>query len=253
MARVLFILPQSDFDPTEVAVPWAALSDAGHEIVFATELGTQAACDPVTLTGTGLPFHARSLAARDANRALYEKMIATQAFANPITWQAAVPGDYALFVFPGGHAVGMKPYLESPAVQFIAIAAFAADKPVGAICHGVIPLARAKAHTGRPLLHGRKTTALTGMMERIAILTTRATLGDHYRTYPQSVEDEVKDALASPRDFRTGPLIPRYATQDHPERGFIVEDGNYVSARWPGDAWTFANRLCEMLITANPA
>jgi putative intracellular protease/amidase len=35
--RVLLPLPDRDFDVTEVAVPWAILRDAGHQVVFATE------------------------------------------------------------------------------------------------------------------------------------------------------------------------------------------------------------------------
>ena len=28
---------------------------------------------------------------------------------------------------------------------------------------------------------------------------------------------------------------------------FVVEDGNYVSARWPGDAYLFARRFAALL------
>lgn len=49
---------------------------------------------------------------------------------------------------PGGHAPGMKSYLESAAVKEIAKKAMSADKPVGAICHGVLILARAKDAAG---------------------------------------------------------------------------------------------------------
>ena len=52
MARVLIPLPDRDFDVTEVAVPWRMLTDAGHEVVFATEeAGTLPAGDPRLLTG----------------------------------------------------------------------------------------------------------------------------------------------------------------------------------------------------------
>ena len=34
-------------------------------------------------------------------------------------------------------------------------------------------------------------------------------------------------------------------TDDRP--AFVVEDGNYVSARWPGDAYLFAKRFAERL------
>jgi hypothetical protein len=50
--RVLMPLPDRDFDVTEVAVPWRVLSDAGHQVVFATEqAGTVPAADPRLLTG----------------------------------------------------------------------------------------------------------------------------------------------------------------------------------------------------------
>src|SRR4051812_19763609 len=51
MARILFPLPDRDFDVTESAVPWRLLRDAGHEVVFATEEGAVPAADPLLLTG----------------------------------------------------------------------------------------------------------------------------------------------------------------------------------------------------------
>ena len=247
MARFLILLPQADFDPTEVAVPWATWSDAGHEVAFASETGKAAACDQVTLTGEGLPVFARSMKARNQNVALYQKMLATTSYAAPLRWAEVKIAEFDVVHFPGGHAPGMRPYLESRDVQRIAREAFAQGKLVSAICHGVIPLARAG------VLHGRKTTALTGTMENFAVALTRHRLGDHYRTYPQSVEEEVKAALASPGDFSTGPLLPSYATREKPDAGFVVQDGKYLSARWPGDAWTLAVRVMAELSNGAPA
>ena len=244
MTRILILLPQTDFDPTEVAVPWAAWREAGYDVAFATETGAPATCDPVTLTGEGLPYLARSLKAHDCNTALYRQMQAAPEYAAPLRWSECTVAEAAAIHFPGGHAPGMRPYLESADVQRIAREAFAQDKYVTAICHGVIPLARAC------LLKGRKTTALTATMENIAVALTRHRLGSHYRTYPQSVEAEVKAALASPADFRVGPLLPRYATRARPNAGFVVTDGNYLSARWPGDAWTLAVGLIDRLRSA---
>ncbi len=51
MAKVLVPLPDRDFDVTEVAVPWRLLTEAGHEVVFATEEGAVPAADPLLLTG----------------------------------------------------------------------------------------------------------------------------------------------------------------------------------------------------------
>jgi putative intracellular protease/amidase len=36
-------------------------------------------------------------------------------------------------------------------------------------------------------------------------------------------------------------------TWDDDRAAFVVRDGDYVSARWPGDAHTFARRFAEVL------
>jgi hypothetical protein len=37
---------------------------------------------------------------------------------------------------------------------------------------------------------------------------------------------------------------------DH-RHAFVVQDGNYLSARWPGDAYLFAERFAELLSYAD--
>lgn len=54
MARVLIPLPARDFDPSEAAVSWRVLVDAGHSVHFATPDGRPAAADDIMLTGQGL-------------------------------------------------------------------------------------------------------------------------------------------------------------------------------------------------------
>ncbi|MGB1276773.1 MAG: type 1 glutamine amidotransferase domain-containing protein, partial [Nannocystaceae bacterium] len=49
--NILLPLPARDFDPTEAAVAWRLLVDAGHDIVFATPAGRPAKADPRMLTG----------------------------------------------------------------------------------------------------------------------------------------------------------------------------------------------------------
>ncbi len=241
MAKILVILPQRDFDPTEVALPWLVWLRAGHEVVFATQTGAPAACDPVTLTGEGLPRFGRSLRARDEGCAAYAAMTAGEAFVHPLRWADVRAADYAALHFPGGHAPGMRPYCESAEVARLAREAFAAAQPVSAICHGVLPLARAG------VLAGRRTTALILPMEALAVALTRRALPGHYRTYPESVEHEVRRLVGPTGRFERGPLVPRYAGADEPEAGFVVTDGHYLSARWPGDTWTLALRLAELL------
>jgi protease I len=125
---------------------------------------------------------------------------------------------------------------------------FAADKPVAAICHGVVLAARSRRADGKSVLHGHTTTALLESMELLAWRLTRRRLGDYYLTYPDiTVQREVTEALARPEDFVEG---PRPFLRDHERklgRGFVVRDGNYLSARYPGDVHRFATTFANML------
>lgn len=245
MSRILILLPQTDYDPSEVALPWQVWTGAGHEVCFATETGQPAACDPVTLTGQGLPLIARSLQARVEAREAYADMLADRNYNRPLSWAKVRVTSFDAFHFPGGHAPGMRPYCESEILQRLAQEIFTLGKPVSAVCHGVLPLARAG------VLVGRRTTALTEPLEKIAIQLTQSALPGHYRTYPKSVEAEVKHRIRPGGLFERGGLFPRYAGRRNPEAGFVVQDGNYLSARWPGDAWTLALRLNDLLDAHN--
>lgn len=283
MARVLITMAQHDADPTEVAIPWKVLSEAGHTVTFATPTGTRAEADELMLTGVGLDpwgfipglrrltLVGRILAANRDARDAYAAMARTPAFTSPSRFDALDPKDFDALVLPGGHrARGIRAYLEDADLQRFVAAMFAADKVVGAICHGVVVAARAVSPTtGRSVLHGRQTTSLTWAQEGLAWTLGRVVRfwdGDYYRTYvegpgdaPRSrgVEAEVTAALASPDDYRN---VPR----DDPERrrktdglhrdtpgdarpAFVVRDGRYVSARWPGDAHTFSRTLVDLL------
>ena len=59
MARVLILLPSRDFDPSEAAVSWQLLVNAGHVVAFATPDGHPAVADDMMLTGQGLDFWGR--------------------------------------------------------------------------------------------------------------------------------------------------------------------------------------------------
>jgi putative intracellular protease/amidase len=283
MVTVLMPLPATDFDPTEVAVSWQVLSAAGHDVVFATPSGQPAVADDIMVTGRGLdPWGAvpglrhltlvgRVLRANADARQAYAALLCDEAFGAPLHWGAARRSRYDALVLPGGHrARGMRPYLESPEVQQMAIDSFRAGKPVAAICHGVLVAARAiDPVTERSVLHGRRTTALTWALERKAwdiAHWTRFWDPTYYRTYVEepgqgwgymSVQQEVTRALADPADFadveKGAPDWRRKTsgrardTLEDPGPAFVVRDGRYVSARWPGDVHTFARTFAEVL------
>ncbi len=249
MAKVLLPLPDTDFDTTEVAVPWHVLTRAGHEVVFATERGPAGpvpACDPLLLSGV---LFGKLGAAPDA-KAQYARLVEDRAFRAPIAWGTLAPDDYAAVLLPGGHAPGMKQMLGSAELQAKVAAAWALDRPFAAICHGVLLAARAiDPATGKSILHRARTTCLPAYMERGAYYMTAWKLGRYYRTYPAYVEAEVGAALADPgAQLARGPLtMSARGTDDDDGPAFVIEDGRYVSARWPGDAWAFAKALLRRI------
>jgi putative intracellular protease/amidase len=275
--RVLMPLPQRDFDPTEAAVTWKILSALGHRVVFATPEGEVAGADPMMLSGEGLDYWSRIpllskvrglgllLRANAAAREAYAQMQRDASFLGPEKYSNLTLDNFHGLVLPGGHwARGMRQYLESPRLQSLTADFFDADKPVAAICHGVVLAARStSSKTGKSVLYGRRTTALTWKLENSAWsmmkLCGRVWDPGYYRTYMEigaeppgfrSVQAEVTRALAQPSDFcDVPPEAPDhfrktsgiFRDQDNDTRpAWVVCDRRYVSARWPGDVHTFA-------------
>jgi putative intracellular protease/amidase len=172
--RVLIPLPDRDFDVTEVAVPWRVLRDAGHQVVFATEqAGTFPAADSQLLTGV---IFGQFGAAPEA-RVFYSDLTGATEFTCTAVWAGLDPAAFDGLLLPGGHAPGMRQYLGSPVLREQVARFWALGRPVGAICHGVLVLARTRdPATGRSVLAGRRTTWLPKYMERLAYLATAGRL-----------------------------------------------------------------------------
>jgi len=285
-AKILIPLPSRDFDPSEAAISWRILTGRGHRVEFATPDGEPARADDLMLTGKGLDpwgcipvldnirLVGLILRANSNARRAYAEMARVDAFRAPRRWSEVHAVDYDALLLPGGHrARGMRQYLESNILQALVVDFFGAGKPVAAVCHGVLLAARSiDPRTGRSVLYGRKTTALTWQLERTAASLGRiARFWDpaYYRTYLEepsqptgymSVQQEVTRALASPADFldvppdapdhrkKTGGMARDRADDKRP--AFVVRDGNYVSARWPGDVHTFAAVFADVIETS---
>jgi putative intracellular protease/amidase len=276
-------LPAQDFDPSEAAVTWKVLVAAGHTVRFATPDGHPATADDMMLTGRGLDLWGAvpvlrnwpligllMRADRDARDA-YAAMIADPHYLAPLRWDTVDPGSFDGLILTGGHrARGMRAYLESEVLQHLVVHFFAERKPVAAICHGVLMAARSiSGRTGRSVLHGYRTTALTWEFEKKAWRVgsiVRFWDPNYYRTYLEkvgepkghmSVQQEVTRSLARPEDFRDVPTTDanyrhkisglERDSMENDTPAFVVRDRNYVSARWPGDVHTFAKTFAAML------
>ncbi len=235
MKRILIPLPDKDFDITEVAVPWKLFSQENYAITFATENGNRAFCDPKLITG--IIFG--KLGAEKKVIGFYREMEQAKEFLYPIKYSDIQPENFDALVLPGGHAQGMKQYLESKILQEQVLKFFKLNKIIGSICHGSIVLARTiDPVTGKSVVYNRKLTGLTKFLESIAYYLTFWKLGKYYRTYSEYVQDEVKSFLYDKRNFKTG------GNQFKP---YTCVDENLVTARWPKDAYLFAETIIKKL------
>lgn len=287
--KLIIPIPQHDFDPTEVALTWQILQQAGHSIDFATPDGQRGHADVRMLSGIGLDpwgwipglkqlrLFGLLLRADRFGRSAYRALEHDARFLQPKRYEQLRVADYDALVLGGGHAKGMRPYLESEILQrfvadfFDSSGAGSPHKPVAAVCHGVVLAARSiSSKTGRSALYGKKTTALTWNLERSAWNLSRYLIRfwdpHYYRTYVEedqepsgyrSVEQEVKRALAQDSDFVDVPTdAPHHFLKTsglvrdrlhNPSAAWVVRDGNYLSARWPGDVHSFAQQFAQML------
>lgn len=234
-AHILLPLPDHDFDPSEASFPWKICTQHGWKVTFATEHGKTPAADHRLLKGPLLG----PLGAGPRALAYYRQMAQTAEFQQPIRYADIQVDQFDAVSLTGGHAPGMKQYLESKALQEKMVEFFHQGKVVGAICHGVLVLARAiDPQTGKSVLYDYQVTALTKDLEWSGYALTFWLLGRRYRTYDCYVADEVRGALKEPKNFKNGlaMLIP-----------FVYQDRNLITARWPLDAPRYAGRFAEMV------
>ena len=233
--HILIPLPDHDFDPTETATPWRVCAERGWKTTFATENGQVAEADPRLMMGfIRGPLGAGRMGIKD-----YQAMTRSPDYQKPIKYADINVDEYDALLLAGGHAPGMRQFLESKIIREKTTQFFRQDKCVGAICHGVLVLSRSiDPETGKSVLSTYQTTSLTKLLEIIGYVSTFWLLGRRFRTYDAYVEDEVRTALQDQSQYSTG-LIP------FPH---VVVDRNLVTARyWLFDAMQYSIKFAEVV------
>jgi putative intracellular protease/amidase len=247
--------------PLEVAIPFKIFTEAGFDVHFATESGKSPRCDSKMLYG----IVGALLGANREAKSAYHAMIASDStvagsISKPHAWTSPAFSlvEYDLVFLPGGHDKGVRQIVDSSATHNLLADYFpktrrslTPKRTLAAICHGVQVLAFTPANTttstgkSKSIIHDAKTTALPAFMEESIFWLTRLFLGDYYKTYgsgSKNVQRFVEDGLDDPKQFVNSPSWNARAP-------FIVEDEtyNYVTGRFPPDAWVLARRAVEMV------
>lgn len=234
-SRVLIPLPDTDFDTTEAAISWSRFTDAGFTVTFATETGKVARCDQRLLKSGWF----NPLPAGPEARAAYAAMVASAEFQAPITYRAIDVEDFDAIHLGGGHAQGMRQYLDSAVLQSKVVDFDRAGKLIGAVCHGTLIPARAiDPSTNQSIIAGRRFTTLTLPLEKWAFKITWYRVGRRYRTYWKYTETEVREGVGPRGEVVRGESF---------ETPLVVEDGNFISARYPIDVPEYASAFVRRL------
>lgn len=238
--RVIMPLPDRDFDTTESALSWKTFVEAGIEVTFATEHGAIPRCDPYLLSSGWF----NPLPAQGAAVAAYREMLARPEYNRPITYREINVTDFDAIHLSGGHSQGMRQYLDSKVLQDRVVDFHGAGKLIGAICHGVLVPARAvDPQTGRSVLDGHSATTLTLPLEKWAFRITWYRVGRRYRTYWKYTETELSKAVGP-----NGHVL-RGTSNDEP---FVVDDGQFVTGRYPVDVPLYAETFVRKLKAKTP-
>jgi putative intracellular protease/amidase len=269
---ILIPLPDTDVDAGETALPWKIYKQFyGFDVKFSTENGKKAQVDLIPLDGTGLDsimsviFRIFPFMHETVIKDYTKEMEQDPSFINPIKWADLDMTKFDAVWIPGGHAQGMRHLLGSTVIQQKMSEFWELKKPVAAVCHGVILLARTiDKNTGKSVLFNRKTTSVSNYMERLAQLVTTWKMGNYYKTYDEMTEDEVKRAVFNAKTVKeandqnmikmlydAGPMNFSKGSLEDPFKGFVVEDENYISGRLPADVPLLAHRLAYKLLSNN--
>ncbi|UNI19579.1 hypothetical protein JDV02_005758 [Purpureocillium takamizusanense] len=196
----------------ELSHPHAVLHK-DFEIVSASPKGGKAPLDPGS---------AEAFASDPESKAFLENHAHVFEQTRPLSEFLGRSGEFAALFYPGGHGPMYDLYDHPDSIALIE-EFDRAGKPVAAVCHGPIVLAKARRPDGRPLVQGRRATGFTNKEEDMVELTQHM---------PVLLEDEFKKA---------GALWE--AADPWAER--VVVDGNIITGQNPASARRLGEELAK--------
>ncbi len=141
---------------SEMTVPYYAFADAGAQVDIASPKGGVIPIDPLSLRA--------ALRTGSDDRFLADPVLRAK-----VTHSLSISGlsaaDYDLVYLAGGWGAAFDFGSSQPLADFVTAAA-AADLVIGGVCHGPLGLLNAKAPDGRPLVEGRRVSAVTDKQVR---------------------------------------------------------------------------------------
>ena len=175
MAKVLFVvtgathwtLKDGSRHPTgywaeELLTPYLALTEAGHEVVFATPGGAVPAADPASLAPQA-----------NGGRDLAPELARIAGLASPLKLQDVDLAEYQAVFYPGGHGPMEDLAVDAASGRLLA-AALDSGKPLGVVCHAPAALLAAQRADGTSAFANRKITAFSNEEERQGGLADKA-------------------------------------------------------------------------------
>jgi putative intracellular protease/amidase len=199
----------------EFAAPYYVFKAAGTQITIASPLGGKPPVDP----RSELP-----VSQTEATRRFKADRVAQEQLAHSVKLANLTASDYDAVFYPGGHGP-LWDLAENRASIGLIEKTFAANKPVGAVCHAPGALRYVKAPNGVLLVDGKKVTGFSNSEEEAVGLT---------KLVPFLVEDMLRS--------NGGVYSKADNFQPH-----VAVDGNLITGQNPASSTTAASEILRLL------
>ncbi|MBO0360760.1 type 1 glutamine amidotransferase domain-containing protein [Hymenobacter sp. BT186] len=199
----------------EFAAPYYVFQDAGATLTLASPKGGQPPLDPKSDDPS---------AQTEATERFKQDAAAQQALANTVKLSAVSVADYDAIFYPGGHGPLWDLTEDATSIALLE-AAYAAGKPLAAVCHAPGVLRHVKAADGSLLVKGKAVAGFTNTEEDAVQLTG---------IVPFLVEDMLKE---NGGNYSKGPDWQPY----------VVTDGHLITGQNPASSEPAAQELLKLL------